>query len=258
MKFERFLRRAIELDCTHIATGHYARITKDANGRYLLKMGMDTAKDQSYALYTLTQHQLSHLLLPIGELTKDEVRQIAQEQGFVNAKKRDSQDICFAPDGDYAAFIERHTSKKIPSGNFINTNGEVIGQHKGIINYTIGQRKGLGISAPHPLFVLSLNAEQNTVTLGENKELFSSSLTAKDVNLIALDKISGKLHAQAKIRYSHKAEPATIWQTDENEVYVEFKNPQRAITPGQAVVLYDGDIVLGGGRIQGTFSGSSK
>ena len=268
MKFERFLRRATELDCTHIATGHYARIAQDANGRYLLKTGLDATKDQSYALYTMTQSQLARTLLPLGELTKEEVRQIAQEHGFVNAKKRDSQDICFAPDGDYAGFIERYVknstgTKIVPvefynqpplctaPGNFIDTAGKIIGRHRGIIHYTIGQRKGLGISAPHPLFVLSLNVADNTVTLGKNEELFSTTLTAKDINLIATDKIDGKLHVQAKIRYSHKAEPATVWQTGEDEIRIAFNTPQRAITPGQAVVFYDGEIVMGGGTIQG-------
>jgi len=249
MKFERFLHRATELDCSHIATGHYARVEPDANGRYLLKTGIDTTKDQSYVLYAMTQPQLTRTLLPLGGLTKEEVRKIAEEQGFVNAKKRDSQDICFAPDGDYAGFIQRHTGKKISPGNFINPQGEIIGQHKGIIHYTIGQRKGLGISAPHPLFVLSLNPQENTVTLGKSEELFSTTLKAHDINLIPMDKLDGPLRVQAKIRYSHNAQPATLWQTGEDTIRIEFDAPQRAITPGQAVVMYDGDIVIGGGTI---------
>jgi tRNA-specific 2-thiouridylase len=249
MKFERFMQRAMELDCTHIATGHYARVEPDTNGRHLLKTGLDETKDQSYVLYSMTQTQLSRTLFPLGGLTKEEVRKIAEEQGFVNAKKRDSQDICFAPDGDYASFIERHTGEQIPPGNFINSRGEIIGSHKGIIHYTIGQRKGLGISAPHPLFVLKLNTQDNTVTLGSSEELFAKTLKARDINLIPFEKLNGSLKVQAKIRYSHKAQPATLRQTGEDEIHIEFDSPQRAITPGQAVVMYDGDIVIGGGTI---------
>jgi len=248
LKFERFLNRATELECSHIATGHYARIVKNGD-RYLLKTGLDITKDQSYALYTMTQQQLSRTLLPLGELTKEEVRKIAEAQGFVNAKKRDSQDICFAPDGDYAGFIERHTNKKATPGKFITTAGQVIGEHKGVIHYTIGQRKGLGISAPHPLFVLKLNPQENTVTLGKSEELFSKKLEANDINFIPFDKLDSSLRVQAKIRYSHKAEPATLWQTGENSFALEFDTAQRAITPGQAVVLYDDDVVVGGGTI---------
>jgi len=199
----------------------------------------------------MNQQQLSRTLLPLGELTKEEVRNIAEHQGFVNAKKRDSQDICFAPDGDYAGFIERYTCscQKPETGNFIDTDGKVLGEHKGITHYTIGQRKGLGISAPHPLFVLSINPQDNTVTLGKSEELFTTTLTASDINLIPIDKLDGPLRVQAKIRYSHVAQPATLWQTGEDEIRVQFDTPQRAITPGQAVVMYDGDIVVGGGTI---------
>ena len=249
MKFERFLHRAMELDCTHIATGHYARIAQAPNGRYLLKTGRDITKDQSYALYTMTQQQLSRTLLPLGELTKEEVRQIAEAQGFVNAKKRDSQDICFAPDGDYAGFIERHTNTKTPTGKFISPEGKILGEHRGVIHYTIGQRKGLGISAPYPLFVLSVNVADNTVTLGQSEALFATTLTARNINLIPFPTIEGSLQVQGKIRYSHKPEPATLRQTGADEITVIFDKPQRAITPGQAVVLYDGDMVVGGGVI---------
>ena len=254
LKFERFLQRATELDCTHIATGHYARIEPDTNGRYLLKAGLDTTKDQSYVLYAMTQPQLSRTLLPLGGLTKEEVRKIAEQQGFVNAKKRDSQDICFAPDGDYAGFIERHTKSHSQNickpGKFVSPTGKILGDHKGIIHYTIGQRKGLGISAPHPLFVLSLNLAENTVILGKSEELFNTALEANDINLIPLDRLDNSLRVQAKIRYSHVPQPATIWQTGEDTIRIEFDTPQRAITPGQAVVIYDGDIVIGGGTIQ--------
>ena len=249
MKFERFLHRATELECPYIATGHYARIQAGANGRFLLKTGLDATKDQSYVLYAMTQLQLSRTLLPLGELTKNEVRQIAEAQGFINAKKRDSQDICFAPDGDYAGFIERHMGNPPLPGKFINPCGQQIGNHRGIIHYTIGQRKGLGISAPHPLFVLSINPQDNTVTLGKSDELFSTTLLARDINLIPMDRLDGPLRVQAKIRYSHAAQPATVWQLDEDTLRVEFDSPQRAITPGQAVVMYDDEVVVGGGTV---------
>jgi len=254
LKFERFLQRATELDCTHIATGHYARIELYTNERYLLKTGLDTTKDQSYVLYAMTQQQLSRTLLPLGGLTKDDVRKIAEKQGLINAKKRDSQDICFAPNGDYAGFIKRHTKNHSQAickpGKFISTTGKILGEHKGIIHYTIGQRKGLGVSAPHPLFVLSLNLAENTVTLGKAEELFSTVLEAHDINLIPIDRLDGSLRVQAKIRYSHIPQPATMQQTGEDTIRIEFDIPQRAITPGQAVVVYDGDIVIGGGTIK--------
>ena len=251
MKFQRFIHRATEMECGFISTGHYARIEKDTNGRYLLKTGLDNTKDQSYVLYAMTQQQLSQTLLPLGELTKEEVREIAQSQGFINAKKRDSQDICFAPDGDYAGFIERHTGEIIKPGRFVSSTGEVLGQHRGLIHYTIGQRKGLGLFNPEPLFVLSIDKQKNTVTVGKSEELFSSFLTATDINLIPMDIVYGKLRITAKIRYSHPPQPATLWQMDKNTIKLEFDTPQRAITPGQAVVMYNDDIVVGGGTIIG-------
>jgi tRNA-specific 2-thiouridylase len=249
MKFEKFLHRAAELECEKIATGHYARIEKTASGRFLLQTAADSAKDQSYVLYAMTQEQLSRTVFPLGGLQKGDVRAIAEAQHFINAKKRDSQDICFAPDGDYAGFIERHTGVPASKGAFIDTNGKILGEHKGIINYTIGQRKGLGISAKEPLFVLAVCPRENTVTLGASHKLFSKSLTAHDINLIPFDKIDGKLQVQAKIRYAHAAQPAVVRQTDTDRLLVEFAEPQRAITPGQAVVLYDGETVIGGGTI---------
>jgi len=251
MKFERFIRRAHEMECNHISTGHYARVEKDCTGRHLLKTGRDHTKDQSYVLYAMTQAQLSKTLLPLGELTKEEVREIAECQGFINAKKRDSQDICFAPDGDYAGFIARHTGNPMKKGHFINKEGHILGQHSGIIHYTIGQRKGLGISAPEPLFVLALDAQNNTVTLGASEDLYSKTLTANDINLIPFDKLDGQLKVTAKIRYSQPAQSATLWQLDDDTIKIEFDTPQRAITPGQAVVMYDGDVVVGGGSIMG-------
>ena len=249
MKFEKFLQRATELECDFIATGHYARISREPSGRYLLKTGVDITKDQSYVLYSMTQEQLAHTLFPLGGLTKNEVRDIAHAQNLITAKKRDSQDICFAPDGDYAGFITRYTGAPLARGNFVGTDGKVIGEHKGIIKYTIGQRKGLGISAPAPLYVTEINALENTVTLGASQDLFTKSLTAQDINLIATDKIDGLLHVTAKIRYAHTPQPAVIRQTSEDRIHVEFEKNERAITPGQAVVFYDGDIVIGGGTI---------
>jgi len=249
MKFQKFLHRASELECDYIATGHYARISRAANGRFLLKTGIDTTKDQSYVLYAMTQEQLSRTIFPLGELKKEDVRAIAEAQNFINAKKRDSQDICFAPDGDYAGFIERHTGTSTKKGYFINKNGKILGEHKGIINYTIGQRKGLGLTAPEPLFVLGLDVTENTVTVGASEELFTKTLTAHDINLIPIDKLDNSLRVQAKIRYAHDPQPATLWQTDNDCLHVQFDSPQRAITPGQAVVLYDGEIVIGGGTI---------
>ncbi|MCL2528330.1 MAG: tRNA 2-thiouridine(34) synthase MnmA [Defluviitaleaceae bacterium] len=249
MKFEKFLVRAAELDVEYIATGHYAKIYKDENGRFLLAKGIDNTKDQTYVLYAMTQQQLSRTLFPLGELNKETVRDIAAKLDMVTAAKRDSQDICFAPDGDYAGFIERYTGQADNPGDFISPNGEVIGRHKGIIHYTIGQRKGLGLYGPAPQYVSALDPKANTVTVGPAEHLFAKALKARDINLIPCDKLGEPVNIQAKIRYSHPAQPARVWQTAPDEIHVEFDKPQRAITPGQAVVLYDGDIVVGGGTI---------
>ncbi|MCL2218182.1 MAG: tRNA 2-thiouridine(34) synthase MnmA [Defluviitaleaceae bacterium] len=257
MKFKRLLHRSTELECDYISTGHYARISRE-NGRFLLKTGLDATKDQSYVLYAMTQPQLSRTLLPLGELTKEAVREIAAEQGFINARKKDSQDICFAPDGDYAGFIERYTFCPTKKGRFINKDGQTLGEHRGIINYTIGQRKGLGLFHPEPLYVLNLNAKDNTVTVGASDDLFATTLHACDINLIPMDKLDGPMRVQAKIRYSHPPAPATLWQLDDDTIRVEFDTPQRAITPGQAIVLYDGEIVIGGGTIEGAINRSPK
>jgi tRNA-specific 2-thiouridylase len=249
MKFGNFLSRASELECEKIATGHYARIEKSASGRFLLKKGADANKDQSYVLYTLTQEQLSHTVFPLGEMTKEEIRNIAETRGFANANKRDSQDICFVPDGDYAGFIERHTNSRSQKGNFISADGKISGEHKGIIHYTIGQRKGLGLSAANPLFVTAINAAENTIIVGASEELFSKNLFAHEINLIPFEKLNDSLRVNAKIRYAHVPQPATLRQTDIDRLHIEFDHPQRAITPGQSVVLYDGDIIIGGGKI---------
>lgn len=250
IKFAKLMHRGAEIGFPYVATGHYARVEQDrATGRWLLKKGLDENKDQSYMLYSLTQWELSRLLLPLGGLTKEETRRLAEEHGFVNARKRDSQDICFVPDGDYAAFIRRWTGRDFPPGDFVGTGGEVYGQHKGIIHYTVGQRKGLGLSFPQPMFVKELDVENNQVVLSKTEELFSQTVAARDVNLISVESIPEPLRVKARVRYRQKEQPATVVQTGPDELRVVFDQPQRAITPGQALVLYDGDTVVGGGRI---------
>ena len=249
IKFAKLMHRGAEIGFPYVATGHYARVEQDrATGRWLLKKGLDENKDQSYMLYSLTQWELSRLLLPLGGLTKEETRRLAEEHGFVNARKRDSQDICFVPDGDYAAFIRRWTGRDFPPGDFVGTQGEVYGQHKGIIHYTVGQRKGLGLSFPQPMFVKELDVENNQVVLSKAEELFSQTVAARDVNLISVESIPEPLRVKARVRYRQKEQPATVVQTGPDELRVVFDQPQRAITPGQALVLYDGDTVVGGGR----------
>ena len=249
IKFGRLLDYAEENGYSHTATGHYAQI-ECVNGRYILKKGVDKTKDQSYVLYSLTQEQLKHSLFPLGSLSKNEVREIALENGFVNAKKKESQDICFVPDGDYAGFIERYLGKTYPEGNFVDFDGNVLGRHKGLIRYTIGQRKGLGLALPKPMYVCKLCTDNNSVMLGDNADLFSNTLDAYEINLITTDKLDSSIRAEAKVRYSQNAQKATVWQTDDNELHIEFDEPQRAITSGQAVVLYDGETVIGGGTIK--------
>ena len=247
LKFDRLYRRAAELGLSFIATGHYARIEAE-NGRFLLKKALDPAKDQSYVLYTLTQEQLAHTLFPLGGLTKDETRRIAREQGFGNAEKPDSQDICFVPDGDYAAFIRAHTGKDFPAGPFVDREGHVLGTHRGIVHYTVGQRHGLGIAAEAPLYVTAIRPETNEVVLGRRAELFSAGLDADGFNWIVPP--AAALRAQARIRYRAPEQWASVTVTGPETVHLDFDEPQRAVTPGQAVVLYDGDTVLGGGVIR--------
>ena len=249
MKFGKLFERAEVLGCQKIVTGHYARI-ETQNGRALLKKGLDPAKDQSYVLYALTKEQLEHVAFPLGALTKEQVRAIAAENGFINANKPDSQDICFVPDGDYAAVIRAYTGRDCPPGDFIDPNGKVLGRHKGIIHYTIGQRKGLGIASSAPLFVTKIDPVNNTVTLTHGEGLFTDTVTVKEINLTAVDSLETPMEITAKIRYRHAEQPATVVQTDADTLRVTFKTPQRAVTPGQACVLYCGDTVLGGGTIQ--------
>lgn len=250
LKFDELFKYAMSLGYDFIATGHYVQIRLNENtGRYELLKAVDLSKDQSYVLYSLTQHQLSHTIFPLGSLSKNEVRSIATEQGFSNAGKKESQDICFVPDGSYTNFIEAYTGKKYPEGNFIDTKGTVLGKHRGIIYYTVGQRKGLGLSFSQPMYVSKVDPVSNTVTLAGNEELFSKALTAHNINLISVEEISSPMRVMAKVRYSHKEQRATVTQPDKDTLYVEFDEPQRAITKGQSVVLYDGEVVVGGGII---------
>jgi len=250
IKFGAFLEYAFSQGCSGIATGHYARISHDPSGRYLLKKAADESKDQSYMLWMLSQKQLSVSRFPLGEMTKSEVRALAASLGFENANKKDSQDVCFIPNGDYAEFIIRYTQSLPLCGDYIGMNGRVLGKHKGIINYTVGQRKGLGIALGEPMFVHSKDVVKNTVTLCKNDDLFSKKLDAVDINLIACDKLETPTRLFAKARYHHVAAPATVVQTNENTLSVEFDSPVRAISPGQSLVLYDGDTVVGGGFIK--------
>lgn len=252
VKFEAMLNKAISMGIDFIATGHYAKIEFDhTRKRYLLKKSVTAQKDQTYALYTLTQEQLSRVLMPVGEHTKDEVRNIADEMGLINvASKPDSQEICFVEDNNYGKYIEENTSMNIKPGFFVDTNGEILGKHKGIIHYTIGQRKGLGIAFGKPMYVVSIDVQNNHVVLGEDTDILSHTLIADDINLISIDKLHEPMKVSAKIRYSAKEADATLYPQVDGKIKVVFDLPQRAITPGQAVVFYEGDIVVGGGIIQ--------
>lgn len=252
LKFDHFLTRAMALGCTHVVTGHYARIRFDADtGRYLLYRAADCSKDQSYVLSCLTQEQLSHTLLPLGELSKSEVRRIAESQGLLNARKKDSQDICFVPDGDYVAFMQRHTGKQYTGGDYLDLQGNVVGRHKGAVGYTLGQRRGLGIAMGAPVYVCGKNMQHNTVTVGPSEALFSTTLLADDWNWIPFPALTGPISLTAKARYNQLPQPATVYPGENGSARVVFEQPQRALTPGQAVVLYDGDLVVGGGTITG-------
>ncbi len=249
IKFGKFLDKAVELGFDYVATGHYAKIEKH-NGRFVVKKADDETKDQSYMLWSLSQEQLSKVLLPLGDFTKDKARDIAREVGFDNADKHDSQDICFIPDGEYASFIENWCGMKFEQGDFVNKAGEFIAKHKGLINYTIGQRKGLGIAAPAPYYVLEKDPKLNRVVLGSNEDLFLDTLEAENVNFISIEKLDEPMKIKAKVRYKQKETDATIYPLENGNVKVQFDTPQRAITPGQSVVFYDGDTVLGGGIIK--------
>lgn len=249
LKFKKMMVRAKELGIDFVVTGHYVRREYDeSTGRYLLKKAVDNSKDQSYVLYSMTQEELKHTLFPLGEYTKSEIREIASNQGFLNAEKSDSQDICFVPDGNYSAFIEKRLGTPCKEGNFVDKDGNILGTHKGIIRYTIGQRKGLGIALGKPVFVNDIRPETNEVVLGDEQDLYKKSLVADNINLISVESIDKPTRLKAKIRYSKAEQPATVIQK-EDKLFVEFDEPQRAITKGQAVVLYDGETVVGGGTI---------
>ena len=251
MKFDKLLKRALVLDMNVLVTGHYARIVyDDKTKRFLLKKAIDKTKDQSYFLYNLTQKQLAHTMFPLGELQKTEIREIALKQNFKNAKKNDSQDICFVRDGDYVKFIEQYTNKSFESGYFTDKSGKILGKNKGIIRYTVGQRKGLGLSFPHPMYVYSINSEDNSVVLCEEDGLFAESLIASDFNFLAIESIEKPMKLKAKIRYKQEEQWAVVKQISKDSVQVDFEQPQRAIAKGQAVVLYDDDVVIGGGTIK--------
>lgn len=252
IKFDELIKKAHSLGAYYVATGHYARIVKDEKiNRYLIKKSSAKAKDQTYTLYNLTQDQIKHMLMPLSEYSsKEEIRGIAKELGLDVANKPDSQEICFVPDNDYGNFIEENTNKKIIPGDFVDTKGNALGRHKGVVYYTIGQRKGLGISFGKPTYVVDIRPDKNQVVLGDNEEVFSNKLFAKDINFIPFEKIDDPIKVKAKIRYSAKPADATIYPLEDNMIKVEFENPQRAITPGQAIVFYDDDDTLvGGGTI---------
>lgn len=250
VKWEALLQRSLSIGADYIATGHYAQIAQLDNGRYAIKNSVTAAKDQTYALYNLTQEQLAHTLMPVGAYHKDEIRSIAEEIGLMVAHKKDSQEICFIPDNDYAGFIDRECGTQVPPpGNFVSIDGEILGKHKGITHYTVGQRKGLGIAFGHPVFVTAIRPDTNEVVLGEDRDVFTNRLYASNINFMSVPDITTPTRLKAKIRYSHGGSMCTVTRTGEDEICCEFDEPVRAVTPGQAVVLYDGEYVAGGGTI---------
>lgn len=249
VKWESLLQRSLEIGADYIATGHYARIEQLPNGRFAIRSSVTAKKDQTYALYNLTQEQLSKTLMPVGAFTKEEIRRIAARIGIQVANKPDSMEICFVPDQDYAGYIQRETGYIPQEGNFVDMQGNVLGRHKGIIHYTVGQRKGLGLAMGHPVFVTAIRPETNEVVIGENTDVFAPKLYANQLNFMSVAGIEGSVRAKAKIRYSHNGADCTIRMVGEDVLECVFDEPQRAITPGQALVLYDGEYILGGGTI---------
>ncbi|HIZ81634.1 MAG TPA: tRNA 2-thiouridine(34) synthase MnmA [Candidatus Mediterraneibacter pullistercoris] len=249
VKWEALLSRSMAIGADYIATGHYARIDRLDNGRYAVRRSAALSKDQTYALYNLTQDQLAHTLMPVGAYTKEEIRAVAEKAGLLVADKPDSQDICFVPDGDYAAFIRENTEQEIPAGNFVTPSGEILGRHKGIIHYTVGQRKGLGLALGYPAFVLEIRPRTNEVVIGTYEESLTQTVKADRVNFMSVEDLTEPKRVFAKIRYNHKGAWCTVEKTGEDEVTCRFEEPQRAVTPGQALVLYEGEHVLGGGTI---------
>jgi tRNA-specific 2-thiouridylase len=256
LKFRLLLRRARELQADILVTGHYARIERgggslnDAEGRWLLKKGVDPKKDQSYVLYMMSQKELSAVRFPLGNLTKARTREIAAARGLGNARKRESQDICFVPGGDYGAFMEAYTGKRYPAGDIIDTEGKIIGRHRGLVRYTLGQRRGLGVARNVPVYVAAKNMADNTLTLGDESSLYTKSFDADRINLIACENLAAPARLSVKTRYLQTEQRARVEQSGPDAVHVEFEQPQRAVTPGQAAVFYDGDIVVGGGTIR--------
>ncbi|MDO4615155.1 MAG: tRNA 2-thiouridine(34) synthase MnmA [Lachnospiraceae bacterium] len=253
IKWQCLLEKSLALGADYIATGHYAQVVRLPNGRYSLHVSAGTAqtsKDQTYALYNLTQDQLAHTLMPIGEYTKDQVRAIAEEAGLPVAHKPDSEEICFVPDNNYNGFIEKDTGKKFEEGNFVDEEGNVLGRHRGIACYTIGQRKHLGIALGYPIFVKEIRPQTNEIVLTKNENLFTTTLRAADLNFMSEADISGDCEVTAKIRYNHQGAPALIRRTGEDEITCTFTTPQRAVTPGQAAVFYRDGVLLGGGTIE--------
>ena len=249
VKWEALLRKSLSIGADYLATGHYARIEKLKNGRYALRRSSTLTKDQTYALYNLTQEQLSHTLMPVGDYSKDEIRAIAGEIGLKVADKPDSQDICFVPDGDYAAFLEKETGKKAEEGNFVTPDGKILGRHKGIIHYTVGQRKGLGLALGYPAFVVEIRPQTNEVVVGTLEESLTHTVRADRLNFMAVGDITSPVRAFAKVRYNHRGAWCTAERTGEDEITCHFEEPLRAVAPGQALVLYDGEYVMGGGTI---------
>ena len=251
VKWESLLKRSMDIGADYIATGHYARIEQLENGRYSLRRSATLVKDQTYALYNLTQEQLKRTLMPVGAYSKDEIRKIAENIDLKVASKPDSQDICFVPDGDYAAFIRENSDKEIPEGNFVTAEGKILGTHKGITHYTVGQRKGLGLALGYPAFVIEIRPETNEVVIGTNEDSMTYYVRANRINFMSIEDLTKERRVFAKIRYNHKGAWCTVRKTVEDEILCTFEEKQRAVTPGQAVVLYDGEYVLGGGTITG-------
>lgn len=250
VKWEALLARSMEIGADYIATGHYARVMQLPNGRYTIRNSVTATKDQTYALYNLTQEQLSRTLMPVGAYTKDEIRQIAEDHGLAVAKKKDSMEICFIPDNDYAGFIDRSVEHVPGPGNFVDKDGNILGRHKGITHYTVGQRKGLNLAMGRPVFVTEIRPETGEVVIGDSEDVFSDYLICGNVNWMAVDGLHGEERTvMAKIRYSHKGAPCVIRELEDGRVECKFETPQRAITPGQAVVFYENDYVFGGGTI---------
>ncbi len=250
VKWESLLQRSMEIGADYIATGHYARIVQLPNGRYAIRNSVTAAKDQTYALYNLTQYQLAHTLMPVGDYEKDVIRKIAERENLPVAHKPDSQEICFIPDHDYAAFIDREATGRVPGkGNFVTKDGNVLGEHLGITHYTIGQRKGLNLAMGHPVFVTDIRPETDEVVIGENEDVFSDTLFCKNLNFMSIEDLTEPREVLAKIRYAHRGEKCLIEKVGEDTVKCTFKAPVRAVTPGQAVVFYEEEHVLGGGVI---------